>query len=131
MAKLTTFMISESYQMNQDLRGCQLINPLAFIAPAAIPGNFSFVISIGLFGLKKKESYTISVSIEAPDKTENTIIDNQSIALPQEAYPSENIGISMNIDIRNFEFRLPGSYIFTFTIDGEIFNREFPVYGKK
>ena len=126
MAELTMFLICES--MKQEQGATFLSNPMAFIKPAAIPGNFSFTISFGVFVIKNLDIHKVSISIIHPDGTDNNLFHDYSLPAVPDAQLNKQVGLSMNVDIRNYVFNNEGVYQFVLLIDGEKLTHSFYVY---
>ncbi len=83
-----------------------LVDPLQMIALYSIPGKISFSISIGLQGEEFSQRDN-SFYIEFKDPDGEIVLRTEPIVIQQNVksnLPSENHGVILNLDVRNFLF---------------------------
>lgn len=126
MELTSMFMLFANMQdLGQEKR---LMNPLPMITPAAIPGNFSFVIALSASGFAAKTNYSVSISITSPSGIKNNLVKLEKIAIPHQASGGDIGGISITLDVRNYLFTEEGIFKILFEIDDKQFEHQFRVF---
>jgi len=124
-AKVAFFVYSEGIQPGPP----PTINaPIMLIAPASIPGNYSFAISFGVQGVDVKKSNKLQVVFCDPN--DNPVQDTGVIELPanaqQENAAGEELqGFVLNMDFRNMLLEMSGEYSTKIMFNNEIIEQKY------
>lgn len=113
MAYISSFTYCDSIQMEMTPQGPrnQIVNPLQFLAPIAIPGNYSFAIACNVAGFDAKKEN--SVRIQFVSSANQVLNDTGDIKfqLPADQSRSAKPNVmQFNIDLRNLILNETGLY---------------------
>lgn len=127
MVQLTTFSIFDNMQQERGM--VYLCNPMPFITPDVVPGNYSFVVSFGFVDIPIRDKHSLSIAIVSPNGKRSCLIEEQEL-LSDQTIQGSHQGMAMNIDVRNFLFEEKGSYQFEIHFDEDKIIQTFPVFEK-
>ena len=113
MAYISSFVYCDSIQNEITPQGprSRINNPLQVLSPIAIPGNFSFAISLNIAGFDASIDNTLSLSFSDPSSFEIYNSGNVNIKLPNEGEQLvKPTAIQFNLDLRNIIVPVEGIY---------------------
>ncbi len=126
MAKIVSFTYCDNVE--NDMNGNPIITrPLQMILPMAIPSNFTFSISFGVYDIDKIEKNRINIDFLDPD---DVVISNNELILPD--MPREisetlaPVGIQINVEFKNTYIKEEGEYKTRIILNGCKLG-EFPI----
>ena len=106
-----------------------LVDPLQMIALFSLPGRISFSISVGLQG-KEFVLRDNTFIIEIKDSDGESVLRTEPIKVEKitdKDLASENHGVVLNLDVRNFMFSKRGMYKSYLIVNGEEIFGEYPI----
>ena len=126
MAKIVSFTYCDN--VANDMNGNPIITrPLQMITPMAIPSNFTFSISFGVYDIDKIEKNCINIDFLDPN---DVVISNNELILPD--MPREinetpdPVGIQINVEFKNTYIKEEGEYKTRRILNGSKLG-EFPI----
>ncbi len=122
--EVTSFLYCNGYTQVDGMPA--LLGPLQFLNPAFIPGQYSFVVSFGLFHLPDSGEITLEYKFVSP--TGKTVHNISSVALPiaKEEKEKKCVGMQVNMDLKNIVLEMEGTYKSILYINGEKVG-EYPI----
>ena len=127
MAYVSSFVYCESIGVQADLNGNArsiINNPLPSLNPIAIPGNYSFSVSMVISDITVPIPSTVGLNFIDPT---GIILNSVSLEIPKSIDANLN-NVRMDMDYRNLVLPIEGKYVTEVVYDGKsIGNFSIPV----
>lgn len=125
MMKISSFVYCDEV-LQQDGK-TTIVNPLQMFTPVALPSNYSFVISFGIFDYNKDIANSVDVTILDSD---GDVIAEGKLDIPimpeQMKSTKKPIGIQVNMGFKNIILNKAGEYMSIIRINDQEYGR-FPI----
>lgn len=112
MAYVSSFVYCDRLQQNNTPNGIQhqVIEPLQTLNLVSVPSNFSFSMLCGISDFDTGKGHKLRIELVAPDD-KSTVIVSADVPIASDKRQKEFNGVQVAVEIRNFIFRLEGTYI--------------------
>lgn len=113
MAYISSFTYCEAIQVEMTQQGPQqqIINPLQILAPASIPGNYSFSIVCSIADFNVLEEHVTNLTFLSPSGDILYSTGDVHFQIPEDSNNGQPLtGVQFNVDIRNLLFKEPGIF---------------------